>query len=87
LDYYRVIKCNFQNKRLRNPEQNGWNDSNTNAIISSNGLQVSDNTGNISTVMAKKGFPISGQLARQEDNVAGTILYYFEVIQLSERTW
>jgi hypothetical protein len=57
-------------------------------LISSNGLQVSDNTDtmNFPIVFAKKGFPISGELSRKEDDFPGTILYYFEVTQLSEKT-
>jgi hypothetical protein len=36
--------------------------------------------------LAKKGFPILGELSRKEDNFPGTILYYFEVTQRSEIT-
>jgi hypothetical protein len=78
------LNANFKSKRLRNPLKNGWNRSNTNAIISFNGLQVSDYREHFSIVFAKKGFPISGELSRKEDNFPGTILYYFEVIQISE---
>jgi hypothetical protein len=74
----------FQSKRLGNPKQNGWEVSNTDAIISSNsnGLLASDNTGAWLNVFAKKGFPITGQLSRT-DNFPGTILYYFEVTIIS----
>jgi hypothetical protein len=50
------------------------------------GLQASGNTGHSSIVIAKKGFPILGELSRKEDNFNSTILYYFEVTQISERT-
>jgi hypothetical protein len=81
--YFEYFKWKFQSIRLRNPEQNGWEVSNTDAIISFNGLYASDNTGFIwHNVFAKKGFPISGELSRT-DNFPGTILYYFEVTQMS----
>jgi hypothetical protein len=74
----------FQSKRLRNPEQNAWNNSSTNAIISFNGLQASDYREHLSIVFANKGFSISGELARKEDNFPGTIMYYFEVTKISD---
>jgi hypothetical protein len=72
----------FQTKRLKNPEQNCWEVANTDAIISSNGLCASDNTGDWQNVYAKKGFPITGELSRT-DSFPGTILYYFEVTNMS----
>jgi hypothetical protein len=67
---------------VRNPEQNGWEFSNTRAMISFNELCVSDNRGTWLNVFAQKGFPISGELTRT-DNFPGTILYYFEVTQIA----
>jgi hypothetical protein len=84
--FFRIIKCNFKSKRLSNPEQNGWKSSNTNALIFFNGRYASDNSGGDSIVFAKKGFHISGELPRKESNFPGTILYYFEVTQISEMT-
>jgi hypothetical protein len=72
----------FQSKLLRNPEQNGWEVFNTGAIISSNGLLANNNIGTWRNVIAKKGFPITEELSRK-DNFPGTILYYFEVTNMS----
>jgi hypothetical protein len=66
-----------------NPEENGWEVSNTGAIISSNGLLVSDNTQTWQNVFAKEGFPISGELSCT-DKFPGTILYYFEVTLMAD---
>jgi hypothetical protein len=77
-NYIVVIKWKFQCKRLRNPEQNGWEVSNTGAIISSNRLLANDYTKNFLNVFAKKGFPINAELSRT-DKFPGTILYYYEV--------
>jgi hypothetical protein len=81
-------KCEwkYQSKRLCNPEKNGWKVPNTDAIISSNGLLACYNTGEWHNVFSKKGFPISGELCRK-DNFPGTILYYFEVTQISSYRW
>jgi hypothetical protein len=69
----------IQSKRVRNPEQNGWEVSKTDAKISSNGLVASHITKFYwESIYAKKGFPITGELTRT-DNFPGTILYYFEV--------
>jgi hypothetical protein len=76
------IDLKFQSKRLRNPDENGWEVSNTGAIISSNGLLDSRNTGAYPNIFAKKGFPISDELSRT-DNFPGTIVYYFEVTNLT----
>jgi hypothetical protein len=41
-----------------------------------------DNTGTYQNVYAKNGFPIADELSRT-DNFPGTILYYFEITNMS----
>jgi hypothetical protein len=81
-----LFKLNLKSKRLRNPAQNSWNDSKTNAMISFNGLYASDNTGNWLNIIANKGFTISGKDCRM-DKFPGTIVRYFEVTKLAKSEW
>jgi hypothetical protein len=69
--------------RLGNPRGNGWNKSNTKAIISEDGLQANSSAEQeYQFVYAEKGFGIHWRYSRKV-NFPGTILYYFEIPQMS----
>jgi hypothetical protein len=70
-------------KKVCNPEKNGWDFEKAEAaLLSSNGLQASNNSEKWVNVFAAKGFPISGEGCRPR-HFFGTIIYYFEVSQKS----
>jgi hypothetical protein len=72
----------FKVKKLGNPKENVWNGTNRNATISADGLQASKGTSEWLNLSASKGFAISVEQCRM-DHFPGTILYYFEVTQVS----
>jgi hypothetical protein len=85
LNSFFLLKENFKIKKVRNPNKNGWNESTTNAKISINGLQASDNGEEWLDVFAKEGFAIAGENCRP-DHFLGIIIYYFEITQTSLAT-
>jgi hypothetical protein len=74
----------FFQKQLGNPKGNRFHESNRNVKISQDGLKVENikDTRPRPHVYAEQGFDISGD-SRKEDNFTGTIIYYFEVKQIS----
>jgi hypothetical protein len=69
-------------KKLYNMKGNRWKKSNRNVTISRGGLNLGNTTERRPHVFAEQGFDISGD-SRKEDNFTGTIIYYFEVTQMS----
>jgi hypothetical protein len=78
----RNLFFNLKSKHVNNRGRNIWNSTKTKAKISANGLQASDNTNEWVNVYAVKGFDISGQHSRKDNNFHGTIVYYYEVTQI-----
>jgi hypothetical protein len=66
----------FKTKRVYNPDQNSWNRTTTNAIVSADRLNVSS-THDRTNVYAENSFAISGKEYRA-DSFPGTIIYYYE---------
>jgi hypothetical protein len=72
-------------KKLINPAGNVWNGTKTKAKISADGLEARNNTipAEWLNVCASQGFGISAAEHSGMDNSQGTILYYFEISQMS----
>jgi hypothetical protein len=66
---------------VNNPGPNSWNLTKTKTTISANGLEAVNNKDEWLNVFAVKGFPICVEHSR-EDNFPGTIVYYFEVMEM-----
>jgi hypothetical protein len=77
------VSVTLKGVRLGNPPGNAWNKSNTKATISGDGLQANSSVEReYEFVYAEKGFGIHWKYSRKV-NFPGTILYYFEITQMS----
>jgi hypothetical protein len=77
-DFILILKT----KQVNNPEHNIWNSTKTKALISGCGLEAGDNRNEWVNVYAVKGFHISRQHSRKNNNFPGTIVYYYEIIEI-----
>jgi hypothetical protein len=75
--------CCFKGKKLGINKGNRWNQSITEVTISADGLQANNKLDFSWTVIAERGFPIYIQRSHQKDHVPGSIVYYYEVTQMS----
>jgi hypothetical protein len=83
-----LLNYNFKTKRLQIPKANYWNRCNKEAIICpQDGLTAANaSIKEAVNVSAMEGFPIAAELCRN-DEYPGTIVYYFEVTNLSTDWW
>jgi hypothetical protein len=65
---------------LCNPKTNDWK-------YNENNYKNNDSNGWGMNVFAQKGFPISVEECRLQNNCPGTILYYFEITNMSAIWW
>jgi hypothetical protein len=70
----------FQTKRLRNPRENRWIRTETKHSISSDGLTINEAW---KYYYSKLAFTISCDCRKEYNNYPGTILYYFEIVQMA----
>jgi hypothetical protein len=77
----------FESKRLVNPIGNRLNQANCKVKISPDGLKANSNEKNgWQYVFAEQAFCISGEKF-WTDNFPGTIMYYFEVMEMIPYNW
>jgi hypothetical protein len=82
-----VVVGEIEAKRLCNPRGNSWNPGTGKATmkVTQDGLAVHNTSSNKwGNILARKGFLLSTCRPLQQNNFAGPILYYYEIIAKSQ---